>query len=106
MQHLEETQKAPEAVIHHNQHVNTTLRTPGGWNWKITKGTRQGDIPLKKYISSRQPTNEVMKLEGQKKIDVSLLTFVDDLMDILIEGTPGAMKIRDATNDKKTHTRT
>ena len=100
MQHLEETLKAPEAVIHHNQHVNTTLRTPGGGDWKITNGTRQGDIPLKKYFSSRQPTNEVMKLEGQK-IDVSLLTFVDDLMDILIEGTPGAMKLRDATKDRK-----
>ena len=57
------------------------LRTPGGWDWKITKGTRQGDfgcdifhgvydIPLKKYVSGRQPINEVMKLEGQK-IDVS-----------------------------------
>ena len=110
VQHLEETQKAPEAV-HHNQHVNTILRTHGGGDWKITKGTRQGDfgcdiflgvydIPLKKYVSSRQPTNDVMKLEGQK-IDVSLLAFIDDLMDILIEGTPGAMKLRDATNDKK-----
>ena len=57
-------------------------------------------MPLKKYVSGRQPTNEVMKLEGQK-IDVSLLTFVDDLIDILIEGTPGAMKLRDAANDKK-----
>ena len=77
MQHLEETQKAPEAVIHHNQHVNTTLRTPSGGDWKITKGTRQGDfgcdiflgvhdIPLKKYVSGRQPRKEVMKLEGQK----------------------------------------
>ena len=51
-------------------------------------------------MSSRQRTNEVMKLEGQK-IDVSLLTFVDDLTDILIEGTPGAMNLEDATNDKK-----
>ena len=77
MQHLEETQKAPEAAIHHNQHVNTILRTLGGADWRITKGTRQGDfgcdiflrvydIPFRKYVSSRQPTNEVMTLEGQK----------------------------------------
>ena len=51
-------------------------------------------------MNSRQPTNEVMKLEG-KKVDVSLLTFVDDLMDILIENTPGSMKMRDTANDKK-----
>ena len=77
MQHVEETQKAPEAVIHHNQHVNTVLRTPGGGDWNITEGTRQGDfgcdiflgvydIPLKKSVSGRQPINEVLKLEGQK----------------------------------------
>ena len=109
--HLEETQKAPEAAIHHNQHVNTTLRNPGGGDWRIAKGTRQGDfgcdiflgvydIPLTRYVSSRQPTNEVMKLEGQK-IDVSLLTSVDDLMDTLIWDTLGAMKLRDAPNDRK-----
>ena len=110
-QHLEATQRPPEAAIHHNQHVNTILRTPGGGDWKITKGTRQGDfgcdiflgvydIPLKKYRNSYQPTNEVMKLEV-KSVDVSLLTFVDDLMDILIENTPGSMKMRDTANDKK-----
>ena len=38
-----------------------------------------------------------MKLEGQK-IDASLLTFVDDLADILIEGTPGA-KTRQTTEN-------
>ena len=108
MQHLEETQRAPEAAIHHNQQVNTILRTPGGGDWRITKGTRQGDfgcdiflgvydIPLMRYVSSRQATNEVMKLEGQR-VDVSLLTFVDDCMDILIDGTPGAMKLRDAAS--------
>ena len=37
---------------------------------------------------------------------MSLLTFVNDLIDILIEGTPGAMKLRDAAKDKKTHTGT
>ena len=78
---------------------------------ELPKGTRQGDfgcdiflgvydIPLKKYVNSRQPTNEVMKLEGQN-VDVSLLTFVDDLMDILIESTPGSMKMRDTANDKR-----
>ena len=41
-----------------------------------------------------------MKLEGQN-VDVSLLTFVDDLMDILIESTPGSMKMRDTANDKR-----
>ena len=60
-QHLEATQRSPEAAIHHNQHLNTVLRTPGGGDWRITKGTRQGDfgcdmflgvydIPLKKYV--------------------------------------------------------
>ena len=34
----EETQKAPEAA-HHNQHAQ-----PGGVDWRITKGTRQGDL--------------------------------------------------------------
>ena len=38
---------------------------------------------------------------GGTKIDVSLLTFVDDLMDTLIEDTLNAMKLRDAANDKK-----
>ena len=110
-QHLDATQRSLEAAIHHNQHLNTVLRTPGGGDWRITKGTRQGDfgcdkflgvydIPLKKYVNSRQPTNEVMKLEDQN-VDVSLLTFVDDLMDILIESTPGSMKMRDTANDKR-----
>ena len=110
-QHLEATQKSPEAAIHHNQHLNTVLRTLGGGDWRITEGTRQGDfgcdiflgvydIPLKKYVNSRQPTNEVMKLEGQN-VDVSLLIFVDDSMDILIESTPGSMKMRDTANEKR-----
>ena len=57
------------------------------------------DVPLNKYVNSRQPTNEVMKLEGQN-VDVSLLTFVDDVMDILIQSTPGSAKPRgpDASN--------
>ena len=104
-QHLEAAQRSPEAGIHHNQHLNTVLRTPGGGDWGITKGTRQSDfgcdiflgvynIPLKKYVNSRQPTKEVMKLDGQN-VGVSLLTFVDDLMDILIEST------RDTANDKR-----
>ena len=87
------------------------MRTRGGGDWRITKGTRQGDfgcdiflgvydIPLMKYVNSRQPTNDVMKLEGQN-VDVSLLTFVDKLMDTLIESTPGSMKMRDTANDKR-----
>ena len=40
-----------------------------------------------------------MSLEGHR-IDVSLHTFVDDLMNILIESTPGAMNLRDRANDK------
>ena len=87
------------------------IESTGGGDWRITKGTRQGDfgcdiflgfydIPLKKYVNSRQPTNEVMKLEGQN-VDVSLLVFVDDLMDILIESTPGSMRMRDTANDKR-----
>ena len=92
MQHVEETQKAPEAAIHHNQHVNTMLRTFGGGDWKITQGTRQSDFGC----------DRVMKLEGQK-IDVSLLTIVDDMMDTLIGSTPGAIKLRDAANDKTIH---
>ena len=43
-QHLEATQRPPEAAINHNQHVITILRTPGGGDWKNTKGTRQGDF--------------------------------------------------------------
>ena len=39
----------------------------------------------------------------QTKSGTAAVTFVDDLMDILIEGTPGAMKLRDATNDKNSH---
>lgn len=49
------------------------------------------DIPLKSYVNSRHPTNEVLRLEG-RKIDVSLLTFVDDFGDILIKSAPDAMK--------------
>ena len=105
----EETQNAPEAA-HYNQHAHTILRAPGGGDWRITKGTRQGefgcdisledyDIPLKKYVICRQQTSEMMSLEGHR-IDVSLLTFVDDLMNILIESTPGAMNLRDRANDK------
>ena len=41
-----------------------------------------------------------MKLEGQK-IDISLFTFVDDLMVMLNESTPGAVKLRDSADDKK-----
>ena len=41
-----------------------------------------------------------MKLEGQN-VDVSLLTFVDDLIDILIESTPGSMKMHDTASDKR-----
>ena len=40
-----------------------------------------------------------MSSEGHR-IDVSLLTFVDDLMDILIESTPSTMNLRDRANDK------
>ena len=40
-----------------------------------------------------------MSLEGHR-IDVSLLTFVEDLMNILIESTPGAMNLRDRAHDK------
>ena len=110
-QHLEATQRSPEAAIHHNQHLNTVLRTPGGGDWRISIGTRQGDfgcdiflgvydIPLKKYVNGRRPKNEVMKLEGHE-VDVSLLTSVDDLMDKLIESTPSSMRMRDTANDKK-----
>ena len=110
-QHLEATQRSPEAAIHHNQHINTILRTLGGGDWKITKGTRQGDfgcdiflgvydMPLKKYVNGRRPKKETMKLEGYD-VDVSLITFVDDLMDILIESTPGTMRLRDAANDRR-----
>ena len=91
--------------------LNILLRTPGGGDWRITKDTRQGDfgcdiflgvydIPLKKYVNSRQPTNEVMKLEDQN-VDVSLLTFVDDLIDTLIKSTSCSMKMRDTANDKR-----
>ena len=68
MRHLEETQKAPEAAIHHNQQVNTILRTPGGrgdFGCDIFLGVY--DIPLRKYVSSRQPTNEVMNETGGTK---------------------------------------
>ena len=58
------------------------------------------DVPLKKYVNSRQPTNEVMKLEGHN-VDASLLTCVDDLMDMLIENTPSSMKMRDTANYKR-----
>ena len=96
----EETQNAPEAA-HHNKHAHTIVRAPGGGDWRITKGTRQRDfgcdislgvydIPLKKCVICQQPTSEMMSSEGHR-IDVSLLTFVDDLMDTLIESTPGAM---------------
>ena len=34
-------------------------------------------------------------------MDVSLLTFVDALMDILIDNTPGSIKMGDTANDKK-----
>ena len=44
MHHLEVTQSAPEAVIHHSHHVNTILRRPGCGDWKIAKGTRQRDL--------------------------------------------------------------
>ena len=105
----EETQKAPDAD-HCNQHAHTMRRALGGGDWRITKGTRQGDvgcdislgvygIPLKKYVICRQPTSEMMSLE-EHRIDESLLTFVDDLMDILIESTPGAMNLRDRANDE------
>ena len=68
-QHLEATQRVPEAAIHHNQHINTELRTPGGGDWRITKGTRQGDfgcdiflgvydIPLKKYVRQNPTLGE------------------------------------------------
>ena len=70
-------QNAREAVIH-NQHVNTILDL----GCDIFLGVY--DKPHKKHVGSRQPTNEVMKLEGQ-----------------LIESTPGAMKLRDTANDKK-----
>ena len=51
------------------------------------------------YVSSRQPTNEVMELQRQK------LTFLCSplsmtQLNILIEDTSGAMKLRDAANDK------
>ena len=58
------------------------------------------DIPLKKYVSGRRPRNEVMKLEGHE-VDVSLLTFVDDLMDMLIESTPSSMRLRDTANYRR-----
>ena len=103
-------------VIHHNQHVNTILRTPGGGDWKITKGTRQGDfgcdiflgvydIPLKKYGSGRQPLNEVLKLEGQK-IDISLLTFVDDLIGRSDRRYSRCHEITKCNKRQETHTRT
>ena len=57
------------------------------------------DIPLKKYVICRQQTSEMMSSEGHR-IDVSLLTFVDDLMDILFESTPSTMNLRDRANDK------
>ena len=41
-----------------------------------------------------------MKLEVHE-VDVSLLTFVDDLMDILIESTPSSMRLRDMANDRR-----
>ena len=41
-----------------------------------------------------------MELEGHE-VDVSLLTFVDALMEILIESTPGSMRLRDTANDKR-----
>ena len=41
-----------------------------------------------------------MKLDGHE-VDVSLITFVDDLMDILIESTPGTMRLRDTANDRR-----
>ena len=41
-QHLEATQRSPEAAIHHNEHLNTVLRTPGGGDWRITKRHKAG----------------------------------------------------------------
>ena len=58
------------------------------------------DTPLRKYVSSRQATNEEMKVV-RTDILCALLTLVDDFMDILIESTPGAMKLRDRAHDKK-----
>ena len=40
---------------------------------------------------------------GGSEIDVPLLTFVDDSMDIMIERTPVATKLRDTANDKNLH---
>ena len=55
--------------------------------WSTTIFLGVDDLPLRKYVSSRQPTNEITKLEGQK-IDVSSLTLADDFMDSLTVNTP------------------
>ena len=59
------------------------------------------NIPLRKYVNSRKPKNEVVRLE-RRNIDVSLQLIVDDVMDMLIESTPG----RTGQTTKKTHART
>ena len=57
------------------------------------------DTLLRKHVNSRKPPNEVVRLEG-RDIDVSSLTFVDDLTDMLIESIPRAMNLREPTTDK------